>query len=43
VAEWLKEHMRAAMAELIGEELAAKTEHSDCVESYIGDSWGEKG
>jgi DNA polymerase-1 len=43
VAEWLKDHMRAAMAELIGEELATKTEHSDCVESFIGDSWGEKG
>jgi DNA polymerase I-like protein with 3'-5' exonuclease and polymerase domains len=43
VAEWLKDHMRAAMAELIGKELAAKTEHSDCVESYIGDSWSEKG
>jgi DNA polymerase I-like protein with 3'-5' exonuclease and polymerase domains len=43
VAEWLKGHMRAAMAELIGEELATKTEHSDCVESYIGDSWSERG
>jgi DNA polymerase I-like protein with 3'-5' exonuclease and polymerase domains len=43
LAEWLKGHMRDAMAELIGKELAAKTEHSDCVESYIGDSWSEKG
>jgi DNA polymerase I-like protein with 3'-5' exonuclease and polymerase domains len=42
VAEWLKDHMRAAMAELIGEELAAETGYSDCVESHIGDSWSEK-
>ena len=43
VAEWLKDHMRAAMAELIGDELAAKTEYSDCVESYVGNSWSERG
>jgi DNA polymerase I-like protein with 3'-5' exonuclease and polymerase domains len=42
VAEWLKGHMREAMAKLIGEELATKTEHSDCVESHVGDSWSEK-
>ena len=42
-AEWLKDHMRAAMAELIGEDLATSTEHSDCVESYVGESWSEKG
>jgi DNA polymerase I-like protein with 3'-5' exonuclease and polymerase domains len=43
VAEWLKGHMRVAMAELIGKELATKNECSDCVESYIGHSWSEKG
>jgi DNA polymerase I-like protein with 3'-5' exonuclease and polymerase domains len=42
-AAWLKDHMRAAMAELIGEEFAAKTEHADCVDSYMGNSWSEKG